>query len=120
MKKTIEYKSPQYKTCDVTKKHIDKGNPGIADSCAIAFALIDSENSDSKISYSVNGSTITVWTENDDSISGFDADKLYNIEIHPNDKNEVEWFIEDYDRPDENGNYIKDVDPFTFRYKIGD
>ena len=108
------------KICKVTQKHINKGRPGIADSCAIAYALKDAEGTDTKITYSVQGSTITVWTEKDDSISGFDADKLYNIEIHPNDKNEVEWFIEDYDRPDENGNYDKDVEPFTFRYIIGD
>ena len=99
-----------YKTCDVTKKHIDRGNPGMADSCAIACALKDSENSDSKVSYSVNGSTITTWVEKDDSITGFDADRLYDIKVHPDDKNEVEIFIEDFDRRDENDDYIKDVD----------
>ena len=107
-----------YKTCDVTKKHIDRGNPGMADSCAIACALKDSENSDSKVSYSVNGSTITTWVEKDDSITGFDAEHLYDIKVHPDDKNEVEIFVEDFDRRDENDNYIKDVEPFTFRYKI--
>ena len=108
-----------YKTCDVTKKHIDRGNPGMADSCAIACALKDSENSDSKIIYSVNGSTIKVLGDwNDDYINGFDADELYDIKIHPDDKNEVELFVEDFDRRDENDNYIKDVEPFTFRYKI--
>ena len=108
-----------YKTCDVTKKHIDKGNPGMADSCAIACALKDSENTNSKIIYSVNGSTIKVigdWY--DDYINGFGANELYNIKIHPDDKNEVELFVEDFDRRDENDDYIKDVEPFTFRYKI--
>ena len=106
------------KICKVTQEHINKGNPGIADSCAIAFALKDAEGTDTKITYSVQGSTITVWTEEDDLDSGFDAKKLYDIKVHPDDKNEVEWFVEEFDRRDENDNYIGDAEPFEFKYSI--
>ena len=107
-----------YKTCDVTKKHIDRGNPGMADSCAIACALKDSEGTDTKISYSVNGSTIQAWSQEEDLNSGFDAKHLYDIKVHPEDKNEVEGFVEDFDRRDENDNYIGDAEPFEFKYSI--
>ena len=67
----------------------------------------------------VNGDCIEIWENIHDAENGFDTHSLYTVIVKPEDKEEVQWFIEEYDMMDEEGNHTKDVEPFSFKYKTG-
>ena len=109
-----------YKTCEVTQNHINNGTPGDSSCCAIALAMLDVESvgdGDSKIC--VNGDGIYFYKLKKDSEAGWDSETLYHISM--DNWHDVNEFIAEYDKEDEEGLLGKDkIKPFEFKYFIGD
>ena len=112
-----------YKTCEVTQEHINNGSPGDASCCAISLALMEREigekDKDTDLKVSTNNGDIYFYTIEKDSQDGYDINMQYRIRMDNWDI--VNQFINDYDRGDE-GEFLgkDDVEPFEFKYFIGD
>ena len=102
------------KICEVMAQHIEDGEPSESNACPIALALNDCENEGDLIyEAEVNPSNPTYamrhWVG--DSETGRNVESEYYLDIHPDDIEGVELFVDLFDED-------KDVEPFTFRYTI--
>ena len=102
------------KTVEITQKHIDNGEPECPYGCAISLALYECLSSleDDEISVHTNQYEMHVYSEDGEN-------HLCNIvPVDPDDWNRINSFIEAFDERDSEDNYTKDVEPFSFDYKI--
>ena len=101
------------KTVEITQKHIDKGEPECPYGCAISLALYECLSSfkDDEISIHTNIYEMHVYDSKGEEC-------LCNIvPVNPDDWSRINSFIEAFDEIDEEDNYTKDVEPFSFDYK---
>ena len=102
------------KICEVMAEHIKDGTPGEADACPIALALNQCENDDELIYRAyINPSDPEYVMKHyvDDPETGRNLESEYDLDIHPDDLELVESFVDEFD---EGG----DPTIFSFRYKI--
>ena len=100
------------KICEVMAQRIEDGIAGEACDCPIALALNDCENEGDLIyEASINPSDIEYvmrhWVN--DSETGRNVESEYELDIHPDDLEAVESFVDEFD---EGG----DPTIFSFRY----
>tara|TARA_Y100001963_G_scaffold25256_1_gene34304 strand:+ start:47478 stop:47831 length:354 start_codon:yes stop_codon:yes gene_type:complete len=105
--------------CKVTQDDIDNGLREDGDSCPIALAMnrcinnqfIEDYGYNDLLGVNVSGDGEILVTSHKECIqAGIDVDTEFEIEIHPDDRDQVLSFITTFD-----ADY--DVEPFIFRYK---
>ena len=121
-------KSALWDTMSVEDKHISEGTPDSCSECPIALAMKDYEPVfDEMTNYQPN-----INTQAEDWLGTKHGAMSHRIIVHPDDRDMVEQFIEDFDHTTDNP-YRNDKEeyyewdeqyrfenfaPFTFRYRV--
>ena len=102
--------------CEVTRKHINKGEAGEANSCAIALAIEDHPIFDGYQYVGVHDRGIDFCIPGSNPSDGY-ASETFDSEIHPDDEYKYQYFIQEFDmiETDKDREYLKE---FSFRFKL--